>query len=78
MTAISIPISSCFSPTTALIPTAWRGIKKVLIDEGGFVKQITDVAKIIDGLIAERDLDTREQVRDTLSSEAFGDEFRKC
>ena len=52
-------------------------IKNILTDEDRFIDHITDVANLIDELLEERKLETREQIRDTLRSESFGKEFQK-
>lgn len=52
-------------------------IKSVLTDENKFVNHIEDVSALIDKLLKKRQLQTREQIRDTLRSEVFGDEFQE-
>jgi hypothetical protein len=46
-----------------------------LLDEPNFVKFVESVAELLDKMIAERKLDTREQVRDALRSDSFAKEF---
>ena len=52
-------------------------IKSTIADENEFIKHVTAVANLIDSLLSIRDLETREQVRDTLRSESFGGDFQK-
>lgn len=56
---------------------ACREVSAVISDENAFVNHVTEVATLIDSLLASRNLETREQIRDMLRTEAFGTDFKE-
>jgi hypothetical protein len=78
----SLGIKACkgenlFSLSKKDFKAACASIKNTIVDENIFVNHITGVAQLINQLLRNRNLSTREQIRDMLRSEVFGNEFQK-